>query len=187
MIHKMRNVYLALLLLVFTAGCKKDLFDPKSMPQADFTITRSRTLTNGQTVARTETALNLDASSTFKAEFQVKGANLVFDIGGKKITTVEPTLSASIVFYNQTDPMKIAGTYKLPEDSDIVNVFFCDVSGQVTYCVDEPIDGNIVIQYDPVLKKWNGNITKLKYNIPPQADYTFEECRVTFSDIQFKQ
>jgi hypothetical protein len=187
MIHEMRNVYIAICLLLLSTGCEKGPLSPGSGPQADFTITRSRTLTNGQTVSKTETALNLDASSTFKAEFQVKGANLVFDIGGKKITTVEPTLSASIVFYNQIDPLKIAGTYKLPEDSDIVNVFFCDVSGQGTFCADEPVDGNIVIQYDPVQKKWNGNITKLKYNIPPQADFTFEECRVTFSDIQFKQ
>jgi hypothetical protein len=183
----MRNVYIALCLLVLSTGCGKDPFSPSSGPQADFTITRNRTLTNGQAVSQTETALNLDASSKFKAEFQVKGVNLVFDIGGKKITTVEPTLAASIVFYNQTDPSKVAGTYKLPEDSDIVNVFFCDVAGQGTYCVDEPIDGNIVIQYDPVQKKWSGNITKLKYNIPPQADYTFEECLVRFSDIQFKQ
>jgi hypothetical protein len=188
MIHKMRNVYIALCLLVLSTGCGKDPFSPGSAPQADFTITRSRTLTSGQTVSKTETALNLDASSTFKAAFQVKGANLVFDIGGKKITTVEPTLSASIVFYTQTEPLKIAGTYSLPEDSDVVNVFFCDVSGQGSYyCVDEPIDGNIVIQYDPLQKKWNGNITKLKYNIPPQADYTIEECSVKFSDIQFKR
>ena len=43
------------------------------------------------------------------------------------------------------------------------------------------------IKWSVLRKKWNGNITKLKYNIPPQADYTYEECRVTFSDIQFKQ
>ena len=181
----MRNVYIALCLLVLSTGCEK-AFSPDSGPQADFTITRNRTLTNGQSVSKTETALNLDASSKFEAEFQVKGVNLVFDIGGKKITTVEPTLAASIVFYNQTDPLKVVGTYKLPEDSDVVNVFFCDVSGQGTYCVDEPIDGNIVIQYDPVQKKFNGTITKLKYNIPPLADYTYEECRIVFSDIVFK-
>ena len=182
----MRNVYLALLLLVLATGCKKDPFSPDSLPQADFTLTRNRVLTNGQTVSQVETALNLDASSTFKAEFQVKGGNLVFDIGGKKITTVEPTMAAAIVFYNQTDPSKIAGTYTLPEDADIVNVFYCDVVGQGTMCVDEPIEGNIVIQYDPVLKRWSGNITKLKYNIPPGEDYTFEECTVKFSDILFK-
>lgn len=182
----MRNVYLALLLLLFATGCKKDLFDPNSMPQADFTITRNRVLTNGEAVSWVETALNLDASSTFKAEFQVKGGNLVFDIGGKKITTVEPTMAVAVVFYNQTDPMKIAGTYTLPEDADIVNVFYCDVLPQGTMCVDEPIEGNIVVQYDPVLKKWNGNITKLKYNIPPGAEYTSQELTVKFSDIVFK-
>ncbi len=183
----MRYVYMALMLLVLATGCKKDPFDPKSMPQADFTLKRTRTFTNGQTNTQVETALNLDASSAFKADFQVKGANLVFDIGGKKITTVEPTISASVVFYNQTDPMKIEGTYKLPDDADKVNVFFCDVVGQGTVCVDEPLEADIVIQYDPVLKKWNGNITKLRYNIPPGADYTFEECTVKFSDILFRQ
>lgn len=185
-IQKMRNVYTALLLLVLGSGCEKGPMSPGSKPQADFTLTRTRTMNNGETRSQVETALNLDAASDFKAEFQVKGANLVFDIGGKKVTTVEPKIAASIVFYNQTDPLKIAGTYKLPEDKDIVNVFFCDVIGQTTMCVDEPIDGNIVIQYDPVQKKWNGNITKLKYNIPPGADYSFEECTVTFSDIMFK-
>lgn len=182
----MRNVYLALLLLAFTTGCKKDLFDPKSMPQADFTITRNRVLTNGESVSWVETALNLDESSTFKAELQVKGGNLVFDIGGKKITTVEPTMAVAVVFYNQTDPLKIAGTYTLPEDADIVNVFYCDVVPQGTMCMDEPIEGNIVIQYDPVLKRWNGNITKLKHNILPGEDYTFQEVTVNFSDIAFK-
>ena len=82
--------------------------------------------------------------------------------------------------------MKIVGTYTLPEDADVVNVFYCDVLAQGTMCVDEPVEGSIVIQYDPVLKKWNGNITKLKYNIPAGADYTFEECTVKFSDILFK-
>ncbi len=182
----MRNVYLAMLLLVLATGCKKDPFSPNSLPQADFKITRNRVLTNGQSVSWVETALNLDASSTFKAEFQVKGANLVFDIGGKKITTVEPTMSVSIVFYNQTDPLKIAGTYTLPQDADIVNVFYCDVLPQGTMCVDEPIEGNIVIQYDPVLKKWKGDITRLKYNIPPGKDYTAQEFTVKFSDILFK-
>jgi hypothetical protein len=182
----MRNVYLALLVLVMATGCKKDPFSPDSLPQADFKITRNRVLTNGQAVTWVETALNLDESSTFKAEFQVKGGNLVFDIGGKKITTVEPTMAVAIVFYDQTDPMKIAGTYKLPEDSDKVNVFYCDVLGQGTMCMDEPIEGNIVIQYDPVLKRWGGNITKLKHNILPGEDYTFQEITVNFSDILFK-
>jgi hypothetical protein len=182
----MRIVYLALLLLVLATGCKKDPFSPDSLPQADFTLTRNRMLTNGQNVSQVETALNLDASSTFKAEFQIKGGNLVFDIGGKKITTVNPSMSSSVVFYNQTDPMKIVGTYNFPEDRDIVNVFFCDVAAQGTYCVDEPIAGNIVIRYDAVLKKFNGNITKLRYNIPPAAEYTYEECTVVFSDIVFK-
>lgn len=182
----MRNVYLAMLLLVLATGCKKDPFSPNSLPQADFTITRNRVLTNGQSETKVETALNLDSSSTFKAEFQVKGGNLVFDIGGKKVTTVEPTMAVAIVFYNQTDPMKIAGTYKLPEDWQKVNVFYCDVVGQTIMCVDEPIDGNIVIQYDPVLKRWNGNITKLKHIIPPGEDFTFQELTVNFSDIAFK-
>jgi hypothetical protein len=183
----MRNIYLALLLLVLATGCKKNPLSPDSLPQADFTLTRARTYTNGQSNTQVETALNLDASSTFKADFQVKGANLVFEIGGKKITTVEPTMSASIVFYNQTDPSRVAGTYKLPDDKNIVEVFFCDVLPQGTMCMDEPREANIAIQYDPVQKKWNGNITNLKYNIPPGANYTYEECTVKFSDVMFKQ
>ncbi len=177
---------LALFLLTALAtGCSKDSFSPAKDPSSDFVLKRYREFPGGQSTLDVERALNIDDATSFNAQIQIKDQNLVLTLGGRKVNTVEPKLSASIVFLRQTDISKIAGLYKFPDDLAKMDVYFLENTPTGFYGRSYPASGTIDIRYDATTKTWGGTITKLKYEIPFRADYNYEEMNGEFSHVKF--
>ena len=184
---KVRNFTLIVVLLITLVSCEKGPeTSPAELP-SDFTLSRHREYADGRTTVDVETALNLDEATGFNASLNIKDQSLILTIGGRKVTTVEPKIWASVVFRGKLDPQSILGTYTFPGDLANVDIFFLENTASGFYGRSWPASGTLTIAYNSTTHSYYGEIKKLKYEIPFRADYIYEEFNATFKQVKFRQ
>lgn len=179
----MRNFTLIIAMAMALLSCEKD---PLKEPASDFVLKRYREYPGGNNTLDVERALNLDETTNFNARISKIGSDLELSLGGNKVNTVEPKLSASIIFKGKSDPRTIIGTYDFPAAYPGVDVYFFEHNPNGFYGRSIPASGRLVVNYDAASNSYNGSITDLKYEIPYRAEYTFEKFDATFKQVKFR-
>lgn len=174
----MRNVLLAMMIASFVS-CVKDPV-PAVIEKSDYELRRIREFPNGQTTTDIQVPVQQDHGAHVNAELDVLNENTVLWIGGTSIDGT-PRFTASVVFKGQTDPMKIAGTYRFPADLAKADVFFNEhTSANQTIIRSNPIGGSVTISYNTQSKTWSGTLNDVRLGIPLGATYTSEIIRGRF-------
>jgi hypothetical protein len=179
----MRNFTLIMAMALALLSCEKD---PMKEPASDFVLKRYREYPGGNSTLDVERALNLDETTSFNAKISKVDADLVLELGGNKVNTVDPKLSATIIFKGKSDPQSIIGTYDFPGAYPGVDIYFFEHTPTGFTGTSIPASGRLVVGYDAASNSYNGSITDLKYNIPFRAEYTFEKFDATFKQVKFR-
>jgi hypothetical protein len=181
----MRNVLMAMA-IAFFGSCTKDPA-PVTNEKSDYELRRIREFPNGQTTTDIQLPTQQDHGAHVNAELDVLNENTVLWIGGTSIDG-SPRFTASVVFKGQTDPIKIAGTYRFPADLAKADVFFHEhVSANQTIIRSNPNGGSVTITYDATTKTWSGTLNDVSLGVPLGATYTSEIIRGRFDRAPLKQ
>jgi hypothetical protein len=174
----MRNVLLAMA-IVSLISCTKESV-PAVTEKSDYELRRIRQFPNGQTTTDIQAPIQPDHGSHVNAELDVLNENTVLWIGGSSIDG-NPRITASVVFKGQTDPLKIAGTYRFPADLAKADVFFNEhTSANETIIRSNPNGGSVTISYNAQTKTWSGTLNDVSLGVPLGATYTSEIIRGRF-------
>jgi hypothetical protein len=176
----MRKVFIALLLLAFMMGCKKETVTESS---SDFAITLFREYNNGERLVTIEKPVLND---------EVEGPNVYFTVDGDKLylrigrnAKPDTKLGANIVFLKETEPMKVIGTYKFPDDRDKADIELFEYTLNGFSRTSIPSEGTLIVKYDPLLKRFSGTVEQLKYQIPFRSDYVFQLISMKFDGVAY--
>ncbi len=176
----MRSILFSIVVLMMLSGCKKD---PITDSPSDFVITLFREFTNGQTSMEIERAILEDQVEGPNVYFDVNGTDLILRIG--RNARPDTKLGANIVFLNETDPMKVIGTYTFPADRDKVDIELFEYSANGFSRTSIPSEGTLIVKYDPRLKKFSGSVQQLRYQIPFRADYVLQLVSMKFDGVAY--